>query len=100
MKKKFTTILRAGLYYIGAREYRFHAEEEHKLSNDEVLHFERWGMVLWSDHPRVQLRLALGEWKKKRQEVIDAGRSLANFLKSNRVPKLSDAKKVPVPKPI
>ena len=41
------------------------------LSDENVIHFANQGKVVWSEHPEIQYRMALGRWKQKRRQGID-----------------------------
>jgi len=48
------------------------------LTDEDVEYFNKMGRVIWSDHPTVQYRLALGQWKQRRREAAARGKPVPN----------------------
>ena len=96
--KRFSAILAPGIHARGERIYEG-SDSIIEMTENELLHFESCSLVRWSDHPQVQHRLAKGEWKKAREEVIAKGRSLNYFHKTHKPPKLENVKGIVVPSP-
>lgn len=96
--KKYSAILAPGIHARGEKIYEGSDSIIH-LTEEELLHFESCSLVRWSDHPQVQHRLAKGEWKKAREEVIAKGRSLNYFHRTHKPPKPENIKGIVVPLP-
>lgn len=72
----WNSILKPGKYTRGGSGIKYEGTNDLKvvpLSDADVLHFEGASLLIWSEHPAVQHRMADGQWKQRRREAYRRG---------------------------